>query len=157
MYSPVVREYHSNPTAWGAVPAITLGLLVITIAVLAGPWPSDPALSMGYTVSHYDRMRGESDQTLPGLEDDKPFAWYGRRVFDGMIYGLLALGYGCTGLIILRDERYAEPVLIGIGSIGLVYGALVGLYLGPILTLGGSALIVCSAGLDWLSGISAGI
>ncbi len=42
------------------VPVILLGLLLVTVAMLKAPWPSDPASLYNTTVSYSERLQGKS-------------------------------------------------------------------------------------------------
>jgi hypothetical protein len=128
------------------VPVILAGLLLVTVAMLKAPWPSDPLSLLNTTVSYSERLRG-----LPNAVNGKSFEWYGRRVFDGLALGLLAIGYICVGLIIWTNEWRALIVLVLVGVCGTLYGGSIGLYVGPILTTGGFALVLFGAGLNLTS------
>jgi len=142
------------PAVWSTVPVITLGLLLVTFAVLKAPWPPDPSLSVGgQTVSHLGRTLGKQPNTSTQFTNlrGRTEAWYVRRVFDGLMYALLASGYAATALLIWYEHPHILAVLGGIGFIGVCYGAWLGLYLEPILTVGGFSLILFGAGLGWAS------
>jgi hypothetical protein len=125
------------------VPVILAGLLLVTVAMLKAPWPSDPVSLLNTTVSYGDRLRG-----LPGFPDSRTPEWYGRRVFDGLALCLLVIGYISVGLIIWTNEWRALIVLVLVGIGGTLYGGSIGLYVGPILTTGGYALVLFGAGLN---------
>ncbi len=132
------------------MPVVIIGLLLATVAVFKAPWPGDPDLpAMGQTVSHAERMRGE--QPVVGLEQKKTTAWYGRRVLDRLIYDVLAMAYTCVLLSLWRHDRRLPLILTALGGIGVVYSAFIGLYLGPILAVGGFSLVLFGAGLSWAS------
>jgi hypothetical protein len=127
------------------VPVILAGLLLVTVAMLKAPWPSDPVSLLNTTVSYSDRLRG-----LPNALDKTP-QWYGRRVFDGMALGLLLIGYVCVVLIIWTKDWRALILLVLVGIGGTLYGGTIGLYVGPILATGGFALVLFGAGLNLIS------
>jgi hypothetical protein len=128
------------------VPVILVGLLLVTVAMLKAPWPSDPLSLFNTTVRYSERLRG-----LPNAAESKTPEWYGRRVFDGLALGLLVIGYISVGLIIWTNEWRALIVLVLVGVGGVLYGGSIGLYVGPILTTGGFALVLFGAGLNLTS------
>lgn len=137
----------------GSVPVITLGLLLVTIAMLKAPWPADPESLTGATVSYRERLQGKqaSSRLIAESETERSAAWYGRRILDGLALSLLVAGYIGSGLMILSNEW---RVLIGLTLVGIggtLYGGAVGLYAGPILTTGGFALVLFGAGLSLIS------
>ncbi len=144
----------------GIIPIVTLGLLLVTAAMLRAPWPPDqPASTFGVTVSYFDRIKGRQVGPPPGREADqssKAVMWYARRVIDGMVLALLVAGYASVTLAIWSNDGRILAVLTVIGGIGTMYGGSLGLYLGPILTTGGFALILFAAGLSWVSQGSGG-
>jgi hypothetical protein len=139
----------------GSVPIVTLGLLIVTFAILKGPWPPDqPTSFYGLTVSHFERLQGKQIGLPPNAtaaEAGRTPVWYARRIFDGVAIGLLVAGYVSVAAVIWFNEWRMLIVLMGIAVVGIVYGGLVGLYAGPILTTGGFALILFGAGLSWAS------
>lgn len=145
------------PERWrsllGSLPAITLGLLLVTIAMLRAPWPPDPESLTGETVSYSERLQGQQlDPTLSAESaSDRSAEWYGRRVLDGLALGLLVIGYLSVTLMIWSEEWRVLIVLTLVGIAGTIYGGLTGLYLGPILTTGGFALVLFGAGLNLIS------
>ncbi len=130
------------------VPVILLGLLLVTVAMLKAPWPSDPASLYNTTVSYSERLQGKS--VISAAETRTP-DWYGRRVFDGLALGLLVTGYFSVVLMIWSNEWRALILLVLLGMGGTLYGGSVGLYAGPILTTGGFALVLFGAGLNLIS------
>jgi hypothetical protein len=58
------------PERWrsllSSLPVITLGLLLVTMAMLKAPWPSDPESLTGKTVSYSERLQGEQPGSGPG-------------------------------------------------------------------------------------------
>lgn len=137
-----------------SLPIVTIGLLIVTVAMLFGPWPSDPFISGAKTISHLDRLRGTIVGPSSVTVDEDAFkttAWYARRVFDGVSLGLLVGGYAGVALAIWHNVTGALLALTLIGVMGILYAAVVGLYPGPILTLGGFSLVLIGAGLGWAS------
>lgn len=132
---------------------VTLGLLLVTFAMLRAPWPPDPQSVYGTTESYFDRLRGKSAPPpyVDAESADKSTAWYARRVADGMALALLLAGYVSTGFALWWDNRRMLAALMVIGAFGTCYGSTVGLFTGPILTIGGFALVLFGAGLHWLS------
>lgn len=139
----------------GIIPIVTLGLLFATVAMLRAPWPPDqPASTFGATVSYFERLQGKQVGPPQGADADqssKTSLWYARRVLDGIALGLVVVGYASVALAIWSNDGRILMILTVIGVIGTVYGGSVGLYLGPILTTGGFALILFAAGLSWVS------
>jgi len=137
----------------GSLPIVTLGLLLVTVAILRAPWPTDPQSVYGTTESYFDRLRGKEAPPpyVDGASADKSAAWYARRAADGMALVLLLAGYVSTGFALWSENRRMLAVLIVIGACGTCYGSMVGLFAGPILTIGGFALVLFGAGLHWLS------
>ncbi len=137
----------------GSLPIVTLGLLLVTFALMRAPWPPDPQSVYGTTESYFDRLRGRDvpPPYVNGESADKSTAWYARRVADGLALALLVAGYVSTGFALWLDNRRMLTVLIVIGACGTCYGGMVGLFAGPILTIGGFALVLFGAGLHWLS------
>jgi hypothetical protein len=140
---------------WGSVPIITLGLLLVAFALFKAPWPPDPSADSGWrTVSHLDRLRGKQAESLEITLSEKPKrspSWYGRRVLDGAVYGLVVLGCVGIGLSLWRGTRRTSAFLTLIGGAGILYCTLVGLYSGPIIAGAGFALVLFGAGLSWAS------
>ncbi|NDJ79171.1 MAG: hypothetical protein GYB65_23215 [Chloroflexi bacterium] len=152
---------HRHPASMilTVVPIVVLGLLMVTFALVAAPWPSDPSAPIAdQTVSHIERLRGKQPEPLPfpaEEEQDKNAAWYGRRVFDGMIWLLVVAGY-LSVLALWRYPQWLSATWVSLawimlGAVGVLYGALIGLYPGPILTAGGFALVLIGGGLGWTS------
>jgi hypothetical protein len=133
-------------TLLAGVPVILAGLLLVTVAMLKAPWPSDPLSLVNTTVSYSGRLRG-----LTITASSKTPEWYGRRVFDGLALGLLFTGYISVGLIIWANEWRVLIVLVLVGIGGVLYGGSIGLTIGPILTTGGFALVLFGAGLNLIS------
>jgi hypothetical protein len=135
-----------------SVPIITLGLLLVTIAMLKAPWPSDPESLTGTTVSYGERLQGKQASGFIVVDEAaKSPEWYGRRIFDGLALGLLLIGYVGVTLMIGLNEWRALIILTLVGIGGTLYGGSVGLYAGPILTTGGFALVLFGAGLSLIS------
>lgn len=147
---PVVRRV----SVFGSIPIVTLGLLIVTFALLRAPWPPDPQSVYGTSVSYFERLKGK--QVSPPFVDEdtsyKSKTWYARRALDALALGLLVAGYISVALAIMLDNRRVLVSQVGIGALGILYSGTVGLFAGPILTLGGFALILFGAGLYWLSG-----
>ncbi len=143
-----------SPERWrslvGSVPIVTLGLLLVTAAMLKGPWPTDPASRTGVTVSYWERLTGEQPQAVPEPVE-KTAAWYGKRALDGLALALLLCAYVSIALMILREDWRALILLTLIGAAGTLYGGATGLVLGPILTTIGFALVLFGAGLNVIS------
>jgi hypothetical protein len=137
----------------GSVPIITLGLLLVTIAMLKAPWPSDPESLTNTTVSYRERLQGEQAGSFVVVEDqaERSPEWYARRILDGLALGLLVIGYVGGVLMIWSNEWRVLIVLTLVGIGGTLYGGSVGLYAGPILTTGGFALVLFGAGLNLIS------
>ncbi|HEX3049289.1 MAG TPA: hypothetical protein VHP83_01440 [Aggregatilineaceae bacterium] len=138
----------------GSVPIITLGLLIVTYAILRAPWPSDPMSPGWKPVSHLERVKGEQhppDAVVIMNGPDKDLMWYARRGMDGIVVLMLALGYVCVVLALWQSGQRPLMVLTVIGGLGVFYSAFIGLYLGPILTMGGFSLVLFGAGLGWAS------
>jgi hypothetical protein len=136
-----------------SVPVITLGLLLVTLAMLKAPWPPDPESVIGTTVSYAARLQGKHAD-LPLATNSAAYqtsAWYGRRLLDGLALGLVIVGYFSVTLMIMLDEWRALVLLMLIGVVGTLYGGSVGLYIGPIVTTGGFALVLFGAGLNLIS------
>ncbi|MBI5961766.1 MAG: hypothetical protein HY866_23715 [Chloroflexi bacterium] len=137
----------------GSIPVITFGLLLVTFAMLRAPWPPDPQSAYATLFSYSERLQGK--QALPPLLGTyQDTAWYIRRGFDVMALVLLVAGYISTGAAIWFNSSRALVALIIIGALGAFYGGTVGLFTGPILALGGFALVFFGAGLYWLSQFS---
>jgi hypothetical protein len=153
MFSALPRRTMRRSSVIGSLPIVTLGLLLVTFAILRAPWPPDPQSVYGTTESYFDRLRGK--EVPPPYVDvaaaEKNTAWYARRVADGLVLVLLLAGYASTGFALWSDNRRMLAVLIVIGACGTGYGGMVGLFTGPILTIGGFALVFFGAGLHWLS------
>lgn len=144
------------PERWlsllGSVPVITLGLLLVTIAMLKAPWPSDPKSLTGATVSYSERLQGKPREPVNTEgKFEKSAAWYTRRVLDGLALGFVVIGYISLTLMIMLDEWRALIVLTLIGAVGTLYGGSVGLTIGPVLVIGGFALVLFGAGLSLIS------
>jgi hypothetical protein len=133
----------------GSIPVVTVGLLVVTFALMRAPWPPDPQSAYGTMISHMERLRGEQVQP-PLLGTYQDTAWYIRRGLDGLALALLVGGYASTGMAIWLNSRRALVALIMIGALGAFYSGTVGLFTGPILALGGFALVFFGAGFHWL-------
>jgi hypothetical protein len=133
-----------------SVPIVTLGLLLVTFAMLLAPWPSDQAASNNVSVSYFERIAGKQIGVLAG-QSGKTLVWYGRRVLDVLVFCMLVMGYGSMALLAWRNEYRALIALIAIGALGTLYAGFMGLYPGPILAAVGFALILFGAGLDWAS------
>jgi hypothetical protein len=135
------------------VPVITLGLLMVTIAMVKAPWPSDPESLVNTTVSFSERLQGKQAGSAVAIASrvDRTPDWYGRRIFDGWALGLLVIGYISVALMIWSNEWRALMILTLVGIGGTLYGGSVGLYPGPILTTGGFALVLFGAGLSLIS------
>jgi hypothetical protein len=148
------------PERWRSVlsslPVITLGLMLVTMAMLKAPWPPDPVSLTGKTVSFSERLQGQPPGPTLSAESaaDRSAVWYGRRVLDGLALGLLVIGYLSVTLMIWSDEWRVLIVLTLVGIAGTIYGGLIGLYLGPILTTGGFALVLFGAGLNLISQVA---
>jgi hypothetical protein len=135
-----------------SVPVITLGLLLVTIAMLKAPWPSDPESLTSTTVSYGERLQGKQASSFIVVDKAaKSPEWYGRRILDGLALSLLVLGYLGVTLMIGLNEWRALIMLTLVGISGTLYGGSVGLYAGPILTTGGFALVLFGAGLNLIS------
>jgi hypothetical protein len=136
----------------GSLPVVALGLVLTTLALLALPWPSDPAV-YGETVSHFERLRGEGVRPLLVSvgASYKTTAWYARRVFDGIALGLVVLGYGGIAAIVGLNAWRVLAVFVPVGVVGVIYSASVGLQPGPMLMAGGFSLVLFGAGLGWAS------
>ncbi|RPI97982.1 MAG: hypothetical protein EHM39_08705, partial [Chloroflexi bacterium] len=141
-----------SPERWrsllGSVPIITLGLLLVTAAMLKAPWPTDPASRTGVTVSYRERLTGEQPLPEPA---EKTAAWFAKRALDGLALLLLLCAYASIALMIVREDGRALIVLTLIGAAGTLYGGASGLVLGPILTTAGFALVLFGAGLNVIS------
>jgi hypothetical protein len=133
-----------------SIPAVTLGLLLVTFAVLRAPWPPDQVAPNNLTVSYFERMQGKQIGVPTGQSERSP-VWYGRRVLDALALCLLVIGYVSAALLTWRNERRALIVLVVVGALGTLYSGSVGLYPGPIIATGGFGLILCGAGLTWAS------
>lgn len=119
------------------------------MAVFKAPWPPDPTLPYsGLAVSHQDRLQGDTPLTV-----DKTWEWRGRRIMDRLIYDLLVIGFVGIVLAAWRNDRRVLLILILVGVLGILYSVPVGLYLGPILAVGGFSLVLFGAGLAWASGL----
>jgi hypothetical protein len=157
--SAFLSRFKGRPAVWSSGPIVMLGLLIATFAVIQAPWPPDPVPpAAGATVSHWDRLRGKLPDILGVLDTDAPdktVDWYGRRIFDGVVYGLLLAGYVSVGLAAWRDMQWVPAVLTLTGGVGTLYGAALGLYPGPIIVTGGFSLVMFGAGLGW-AGLSTG-
>ena len=138
----------------GSLPIAIFGLVVVTVAMLAGPWPPDPGNPLVRSVSYLDRMRGQGEGSagvMLNTEDSRNPAWYARRALDGVAVGLALAGYASVMVAVQRNAFRALGVLTLIGGAGVIYSATVGLYAGPILALGGFSLVLIGAGLGWAS------
>jgi hypothetical protein len=135
---------------WDSIPIITLGLLLVTIAMLLAPWPPDQAVSTNRSVSYLERIAGRQID-VPTGQSGKTLVWYGRRVLDVLLVCILVMGYGSMALLAWRSEHRALIALIVIGALGTLYTGFLGLYPGPILAAGGFALVLFDAGLNWAS------
>ncbi|MBN2305885.1 MAG: hypothetical protein JXQ72_15485 [Anaerolineae bacterium] len=136
----------------GSLPVVTLGLLLVTLAVVFAPWPSDPPV-YGQAVSHFERLRGKDiiPAILTDRETDHTAGWYGRRLLDGLVLALLVMGYANLFVIIRWRVWRALIALTLIGALGVAYSVSVGLYLGPMVMAGGFSLVLFGAGLSWAS------
>ena len=133
-----------------SIPVVTLGLLLVTFAILRAPWPPDQAAPNNLTVSYFERMLGKQIGVPAGQSGRSP-EWYGRRVLDALALCLVVIGYGSAALLTWRNERRALIALVVIGALGTLYSGSSGLYPGPIVATGGFGLILCGAGLNWAS------
>jgi hypothetical protein len=133
-----------------SIPIVTLGLLLVTFAMLRAPWPPDQAAPNNQTVSYFQRMLGRQIG-VPAGRSGGDLVWYGRRVLDALALCLLLMGYGSAVLLVWHNERRALIALDIIGALGTLYSGSVGLYPGPIMATGGFALILFGAGLNWAS------
>ena len=113
-----------------SIPVVTLGLLLVTFAVLRAPWPPDQAAPNNLTVSYFERMVGKQIGVPAGQSDRGP-EWYGRRVLDALALGLLVLGYVSAALLIWHDERRVLMMLVVIGALGTLYSGSAGLFPAP--------------------------
>jgi hypothetical protein len=141
----------------GSLPITIFGLVVVTIALMAGPWPPDPANPLVGSVSYLDRLRGQGEGSIGvrfNTEGSRGAVWYARRALDGAAVGLTLAGYASVIVAIQRHTSRALIALTLIGGAGVIYAATVGLYAGPILALGGFSLVLIGAGLGWASLIS---
>jgi hypothetical protein len=137
-------------SVWDSVPIVTLGLLLVTLAMLLGPWPPDQATPTNGSISYFERIGGRQIG-VPAGQSGKTPVWYGRRVLDVLVFCMLIMGYGSMALLAWQNEHRALIALIVIGVLGTLYAGFVGLYPGPILATGGFALILFGAGLNWVS------
>lgn len=133
-----------------SIPVVTLGLFLVTLAVLRAPWPPDQSPPNNLTVSYFERMVGKQTGVPAGQSGRSP-EWYGRRVLDALALCLLVIGYVGAALLIWYNDRRALIGLVVIGALGTLYSGSTGLYPGPIIATGGYGLILCGAGLTWAS------
>ncbi len=139
------------------IPAIVLGLLVITFAMVRLPWPPDqPGQLPGVTISYLDRARGKIVGVQSADTDIKTGLWHVRRVGDALAGFLLIVSYVVLFVVLtqMNDRRRAMVILMLAGVLGIVYGALVGLYPGPMTASAGFSLVLCGAGVN-LAGLNA--
>ena len=139
-----------------SVPAIVLGLLVITFAMIRLPWPPDqPGHMPGTTISYLDRARGKIVGVQSADTDIKTVLWHVRRVGDALAGFLLIVSYAVLFVALTQpnDRRRAMMILMLVGVLGIVYGALVGLYPGPMTASAGFSLVLCGAGVN-LAGLN---
>ncbi len=139
-----------------SVPVVTLGLLVVTFAMLRVPWPPDQpsATRYGITVTYFERLQGVQVGIPDGAPDaltGKGTTWTVRRMLDGLALVALVVGYLSVVLLFWLDTPFLLVNLVIIGVYGAVYGGSVGLHPGPVLASAGFGLILCSAGLTLTS------
>lgn len=139
------------PAVWSSIPVIVVGLVFATVAILAGPWPSDPALPVsGYTISHIERAQGKPASPV-AAKPEKTIEWYGRRGLDAAVYVVLLAGYASVIVTVWYGVRMALVGSAVSGLAGMVYGASLGFYAGPIMTMNGFALVFFGACLGWVA------
>lgn len=135
-----------------SIPVVTMGLLLVTWAMMRVPWPPDqpPITRYGITVTFFERLQGKQVGLPEDAPDDvtgKGSAWTMRRVLDICALLALVVGYLSVALLFWLDTPYLLVNLLIVGGYGAIYGGSVGLQAGPLLATAGFGLILCSAGL----------
>jgi hypothetical protein len=135
-----------------SIPIVTIGLLVVTLAIVRVPWPPDqpPVTRYGITVSFVERLQGVQiglPENAPDAVSGRGSAWTIRRMLDACALLSLVIGYMSVGLLFWLDTPYLLVNLVIIGGYGAIYGGSVGLQPGPLLATAGFGLVFCSAGL----------
>lgn len=105
-------------------------------------------------MSYFERLRGEQaypGPVVPGEPVSKDGVWYARRFLDALLPVCLIASFVSVGLAIWLEDNRALMVLTLVSIVGVGYGATVGLYPGPVLTVCGYSLVLFGAGLGWAS------
>lgn len=134
-------------------PVTLIGLMLVLIALLAGPWPPDYVNPVaGQTVSHQARLLGDDlPEGFTEVERRPNYTFF--RVFDVLVY----LAFAQALLATIAMIWVARPLFLVLqmlaGLYGAIYAATLGLVIGPQIAFFGFACIFCASGVVWITSL----
>jgi hypothetical protein len=139
-----------------SLPVLALGVFLMIFALVNAVWPADYVnATMNDTASHWERLTSEDEPDTPEGQEPPEVERYGnhtvRRVVDGMAYFAVVQAIVAMIGLTLMGERYLYLLPMVSGLFGLIYSAMLGLIIGPILFATGSALVLVGGIMGFLT------